>query len=170
MTEPRPRLDRAIDWLVGAENPAGTVYGTLSIGALLAAESGLRDTYPETIGSATLALALYWLGHSYSDLLGHRLDTGQRLTVTDLMWFVLRDSTIPRGACLPLLALLIAWVVGAEQSTGVSAAVWTAAASLLAFELLAGLRARAQPGELVLEGCVGAVMGLGIIALRAILH
>jgi hypothetical protein len=170
VTDQRTRLDRAVGWLVGGDNPAGAVYGTLSIGALLAAESGLHDTYPETVGSVALALVLYWLAHSYANLLGRRLATGEHLTAIELLRTLLRDRAFLRGACPPLLALLIAWGVGAKQSTGLSAAVWTAAASLMAFELLAGLRAQARPAELLLEGCVGATMGLGVLALRAILH
>jgi hypothetical protein len=169
---PRARLlvDRLFGWLAPGEYPAGTVYGTITIGALLAAESGLRDTYPETIGSATLALLLYWLAHSYAELLGHRLATGARLSVSELGRAFVRDWAIVRGAGAPLLALLIGWAVGAAQTTAVTAALWTCAGSLVAFELLAGLRARARPRELVLEGCVGATMGLGVIALKAILH
>jgi len=75
-----------------------------------------------------------------------------------------------RGAGAPLLALLVAWAVGASQETGVTVALWTCVASLLAFELLAGLRARAQPAELALELCIGATMGFGVILLRVILH
>jgi hypothetical protein len=164
------RLHRMVGWLVDEDNPAGMVYGTLSIGTILAAESGLRETYPETVGSAVLALALYWLARSYADLLGQRLASGERLSAAGLARFFVHDRAILRGAYPPLLALLIGWAVGAAQTTALNAAVWTAAGSLVAFELLAGLRARARPAELVFEGCVGAAMGLGILALRAILH
>ncbi len=72
-------------------------------------------------------------------------------------------------------ALLIAWAVGATQATGVEAALWSAVASLIAFELLAGIRARAGrspigPGELVLDAGVGITMGLAILLLRIVLH
>ncbi len=146
------------------------MYGTIAIGALLAAEDGLRETYPETVFSAVLALVLYWFAHSYSDLLGNRLATGERLSVSALGRTFVRDWAIVRGAGAPLIALLIAWAAGAEQTTAVTAALWTCVGSLLALELLAGLRARARPWELVLEGCIGAALGLGVLALRAILH
>ena len=55
------------------QNPAGVVYGTILIGALIAAESGMHDGYPDLIGSSTLALGIYWLAHSYSTVLGRRL-------------------------------------------------------------------------------------------------
>jgi hypothetical protein len=163
-------LRRAIDWIVPAENPGRVVYGLITVGTLLAAESGLHDTYLEAVGSVVLALLLYWLAHAYSELLGERLLTHERLGAQALGRSLLHEWAIVRGGALPLLALVLAWIGGASQETGVLLAVWTAALSLVAFELVAGVRSRSTPKELVLEGCIGATMGLAIIALRAILH
>jgi hypothetical protein len=159
-----------LDRVLPGANPSGSVYGTITIGALLAAETGLRDTYLETVGSVGVALVIYWLAHSYAELLGQRLSAHERLTAAGLGRALGRDWAIVRGAGLPLLALLAAWALGADQETGISIALWTCVASLLAFELLAGLRARAQPRELALELCIGGAMGLGVIVLRVILH
>jgi membrane protein YqaA with SNARE-associated domain len=161
---------RALDWVVPEENPAESIYGTITIGALLAGESALRDTYPETVGSVAVAILIYWLARSYATLLGRRLTVGERLSVTELGRALAHDWAIVRGSGLPLLALLVAWASGASQQTGATAALWTCVGSLLTFELLAGLRTRARPAELALELCVGATMGLGVIALKVILH
>jgi hypothetical protein len=167
---PRNPILRALDRLLPGANPVGTVYGTLTIGALLAAESSLRDTYPETVGAIGLALLLYWLAHSYAELLGGRIAAGERLTAAGLVQALVRDWAIVRGAGSPLLALLIAWAAGAGQETGITVGLWTCVASLVAFELIAGIRARTRPAELALELCVGAAMGFGVILLRVILH
>jgi hypothetical protein len=162
--------ERLARWLLPGSNPAGAIYGQIAIGALLAAESGLHDTYLETDGSALLAIALYWLAHSYAHLLGRRLAARRRLTAAALGRALLEDWAIVRGAVAPLLALTVCWAAGASQRTGVSVALWTTAGSLLVYELIAGLRARARPAELVLEGCVGAAMGVGVLVLRVILQ
>jgi hypothetical protein len=151
-------------------NPAGAVYGTIAIGSLLAAESGLHETYIEMLGSVLLALALYWLAHAYAELLGTRLQTRTRLSAAGLSRAVLNDWAIVRGAGLPILVLLLCWALHAGQETAVTVALWATVASLIGLELLAGLRARARPAELLREGCVGVTMGLGVIALRAIIH
>jgi len=161
---------RALDRLLPGENPVGAVYGTITTGALLAAESSLRDTYPETVGAVAVALLVYWLAHSYAELLGHRIAARERLTVAALARALWRDWAIVRGAGAPLVALLVAWAAGASQETGVTVALWTCVASLFAFELIAGLRARARAAELALELCIGAAMGFGVILLRVILH
>jgi hypothetical protein len=161
---------RLARWIVPERNPEGAVYGLITIGALLAAESGLRETYPETVGSATIAVVLYWFAHSYADVLGLRLTKQRRLAWRELWSTFVQDWSIARGASVPLLALLVAWATGASQATAVTAAVWTAVASLIGFEVAAGVRSHAKPVELVLEVFVGATMGLAILALRALLH
>lgn len=161
---------RVARWIVPQHNPAGAVYGLIAVGSLLAAESGLRDTYPETVGSAAIAVVLYWFAHSYSDVLGLRLAERQGFSWEELGATFARDWSIATGSMMPLLALLVAWATGASQSTAVTAAVWTVVVSLIAFELAAGVRSRAKAPELILEALVGTAMGLAILALRALLH
>jgi hypothetical protein len=158
------------DWLVPSENPSGVVYGVIVIGALLAAESGRHEGYPDAIGSAAIAAALYWLAHAYASVLGRRLASGERLTARALARALAHDWALVRGAAIPLLALLVAWAAGAQQEAAVSAALWSAIASLVLFELIAGVRSRATPAELVLELAVGLAMGMAILVLKIILH
>jgi hypothetical protein len=122
------------------------------------------------IGSTALALGIFWLAHSYSTILGRRLSHQEHLTVGALARALGHEWSIVRGASIPLFTLLIAWAVGASETTGVDAAVWAAIASLIAFELLAGLRAGSTPREFALEGGVGVAMGLAILALKSLAH
>lgn len=140
------------------------------IGALLAAESGRHEGYPDAIGSAVIATGLYWLAHAYASVLGRRLSSGGRLTASALALALAHDWALVRGAAIPLLALLIAWAAGAQQEAAVTAALWSAIGSLIVFELLAGVRSRATPAELVLDAAVGLAMGMAILVLKIILH
>lgn len=156
--------------LVPAGNPAGVVYGVITVGALMAAESGRHESYVDAFASAVFATLLYWLAHAYADLLGRRLETGERLTVGALARALAYDWAIVRGAAIPLLALVIAGVAGAGREAGVTAALRTAVVAVVLFELLAGLRARSTPGELLLKAAVGITMGLAILAVKGILR
>jgi hypothetical protein len=163
-------IRRAVDWLAPGENPARVVYGVVMIGALLAAESGSHDSFAETVGSALIAVGIYWVAHAYSETLGRRLTTPGRLTVGAL-WRALRyEWAIVEGATVPLLVLVFAWVSGASQETAVTAALWSAVASVIIFELVAGIRSEAAPAELALDVGVGALMGLAILAVKVVLH
>lgn len=152
-----------------AEAAGGIAYGLIVIGALLAAESGRHEGYGETIGSALIAAALYWAAHAYTSALGRRISEGERLSGAALWRALAHDLAIVRGAAVPLLVLLVAWASGVELQSAVGAAVWSAVASLVALELTAGIASRASPGELALDACVGAAMGFGILALKALL-
>jgi hypothetical protein len=152
------------------ENPSGAIYGLIVIAALLAAESGRHETYLETFASGVIAACLYWLAHAYATVLGKRLMSRQHLTALALARALAHDWAIMRGASVPLLALLIAWIAGASQQAAVNAALWSAAAGLVVLELAAGSRVHNRRGELVLEVCVGLALGLGVIALRVVLH
>jgi hypothetical protein len=156
--------------LMPAGNVAGVVYGVITVGALMAAESGRHESYLDALASAVVATLLYWLAHSYADLLGRRLATGEPLTARTLGRALVHDWAIVRGAAIPLLALVIAWIVGASRESGVTAALRTAVLTVVVLELLAGIRARSTPGELLLKACVGVTMGIAILAVKGILR
>jgi hypothetical protein len=129
---------RAIDWVEPHDNPAGVVYGTLIIGAVLATESARRETLLETVGATVVALLLYWLAHSYAATLGDRLDRQVPLTAGAVANSLVRDRAIVRGALVPILVLLIASGLGSSLTTAVSISVWASAVTIVAFEVLAG--------------------------------
>jgi hypothetical protein len=161
---------RAIDWILPEKNPTGAVYGTMIVGAVLATESAGRETLVETVTAVALALGLYWLAHAYAATLGQRLDNQTPLSTAALRRALVRDFAIVRGAIAPILALLIAAAAGASLATAVLAAVWTSAVLIVTFEVVAATRAQMRGRELIVQVCVGAIMGLAIIALRVVMH
>jgi hypothetical protein len=156
--------------LVTPDNAAGVVYGVITVGALMAAESGRHESYLDAFASALFATLLYWLAHAYADLLGSRLETGEPLTAAALGRALAHDWAIVRGAAVPLLALVIAWIVGASREAGVTAALRTAVVTVVVFELLAGIRAKSTPRELLLKATVGVTMGVAILAVKGVLR
>jgi hypothetical protein len=163
-------FSRAVDWLISSENPAGQIYGLLAIGALLAAESGLHETHLDTLLSGFVAELGYWLLHSYATVLGERLRGAVRLDLRTLGATLAHDRALLRGAAIPLVAIVVAWIAGADQELGVRIALWTTVACIFAFELLAGMRSGAAPHEVALEAGIGLLLGLSLLALRLILH
>ncbi len=160
---------RLANWLV-PENPARVIYGIIAIGTLLAAESGRHEGYPDLIGSALIAALMFWLAHAYSDALGRRLIESERLSLKGLFRAFADEWAIIRGAMVPLLAIVIAWVLGAAQETALNIALWAAVGSVVLLEFAAGIRSRASPRELALDVGVGVAMGVAIFALKIVLH
>jgi hypothetical protein len=150
--------------------PAGAVYGTISVGVLLAAESALKETYAATVASVVITLLMYVLAHAYAGYTGERLESGEPLSLTGLGRSIAREAWLLIGAGVPLLAVLLAWGLGASLSTAVTAAVWTSAGMLLVIELVAGIRAGESGRDLAAQTALGALLGALVIALRLVLH
>ena len=165
----RGRARRAAALLLPKQNPSRVAYGTILVGALLAAESGHHEGYPGAIASAFTAAGVFWLVHAYTDALERRVRLQERITARGLMHALAREWAIMRGAAIPVIALLLAWVTGASLETAVTVALWSAIATIFVFELAAGIGAGARGRELALDACVGATLGVAMLALKALL-
>ncbi len=191
---PRPPFVRALvrvaRWVDPEDNPSGVVYGTIAVGALLAAESTLRDTYAETIGATLIALAMYWLAHAYSEVVGHRLaaapihlldldkpDDGRgsarpdhSLSAAAVGRALVHQLAIVKGASIPTAALVICWLARVNLTTAVGAALWSSAGTLGYFEVVAAMSARGRWHRIVLESLFGVTLGAGILLLHTVIR
>jgi hypothetical protein len=157
-------------WLVSAKNPAGVIYGVLAVGTLIAAESTRHETYETVISASALALVLYWLAHAYARHLAERLKRPEEWQPRDIGVTLLHEAALVKGAALPIVALLLSWLAGASLSTGVAAALWTAAVELFLLEVAAGVGRKLPPREMAVEVVLGAALAVGILGIRIVLH
>ncbi|MGB9184705.1 MAG: hypothetical protein WCB67_11615 [Solirubrobacteraceae bacterium] len=151
-------------------NPAGLIYGTISVAALLAAESARQETYVRTVGAVVITILLYWLAHSYSEFTGERIKAQVAFSYGGMFATARHEVTVVIGAAGPLVVLLLFWVFGASLGAAVGAAIWTSAAIVIVLEIVIGVRAELTGRELVRQTAVGAILGLLVIALRVLLH
>jgi len=151
-------------------SPAGLVYGTIAIGALLTAESARSETYAKSVVAVVITLLLYWLAYSYAEFTGQRLEKGEPFEFGELGAAAVKELSVLIGASVPLFVLLIFWAAGAQLSAAVSAAIWTSAAMIVIIELVIGVRAQLSGRDLVLQTAFGAMLGLLVLALRVVLH
>ena len=146
------------------------VLGLFVVSVLLAAENAKSETYGETVGAVVLALFLYWLMVSYTRFTASRIEHGERLTMRGLAREMWLDLPLLTGAALPLLVVAICWAAGVSLSLGIRLALWIDAALIVLVEIIAGLRAPLKRHELVMQTLFGATLGLGVLALRVVLH
>lgn len=151
-------------------NPAGLVYGTIAVGALLAAESAQHETYTRTVIAVAIALALYWLSYSYAEFTGRRIAEHEPVTLGGMVEAARSELSVLLGAAMPFIVLLVCWAFGVSLYTAVTVAIWTSAAMVVTIEVLIGVRAELTGRQLVLQSAFGAFLGLLIIALRIVLH
>jgi hypothetical protein len=103
-------------------------------------------------------------------VLGRRLEGGQPVAGLALLRALVAERVLLRGTVVPLVILLGAWAAGIEEITGVTVAIWSVVASLVIFELIAGLRSHSSLRELIVDVTVGLTMGIGILVLKVVLH
>jgi hypothetical protein len=149
---------------------AGLIYGTISVAALLAAESARSETYPKTVGAVGILTILYWIAHSYAEFTAERIQEHEPFTYRGLLLNATRELTVLIGAAIPFFEILVFWAVGASLTTAIASASWTSAGIVAAIEIVIGVRADLKGRELVRQTTVGAVLGLLIVALRVLLH
>lgn len=82
----------------------------------------------------------------------------------------MHDWALVKGAAIPLLALVVAWVTGASQRTAVDVALWSVIASLIGLEFVAGMLSRATRTELALEVGMSIALALGVLVRQIVLR
>jgi len=164
------RFRRLTRWVGPDPNTRGIVLGILTIGALLAAEGTRNDTYFDTGVAVTILLVMYWLGHGYATALGLRLEEGEPWAFGSTLHALRREVTILLGGIVPLGTLLVCWAAGFSLNTGVVAAIIASAATIVALEIAAGMRASLRPAEIAADTVFGAVLGVGLLVVKIILH
>jgi hypothetical protein len=149
---------------------SSAVYGTIAVGALLAAETAQRENYAETIGALALTVVLYWIAHGYASSATRRLREQEHLTAKGLATAMVEQAPILAGAFAPLAMLVVFGIAGASLGHAITAGIWTAAATIVAIEVTAAVRAGAERWELVAQAAIGVVLGLLVIVLKLVLH
>jgi hypothetical protein len=157
-------------WLEPEDNPSGVIYGTIAVGAVLAAESTRRETFADTIEATVIILGLYWLAHTYASVVGDRLKTRDGLSVTGFWRTFLHEGSIVKGGAIPVAVLAVTWAAGVSLQTGVIASLWSSAAALAGFEIIATLRSRVTGAQRFTQIALGALLGAGILLVRVVLH
>jgi hypothetical protein len=153
-----------------ADRLGTAIYGAITVGALLAAESAQRETYGATVAAVAVATILYWLAHAYAEVVSWRVRESRRLTMGGLRRALLNEAPIMVGGVIPLLAVLVEWVAGASLDTAVVAALWADVVTIVVAEVIVAVRANLTGRELIVQSLVGALLGLLIIGLRLVLH
>ena len=158
----RPRATR---------NPASAVYGTVLAGSLIAVE-GARDdvNVPRLVTVVLVTQCVYWLAHSYSELIGGRINSGQRPRRGEITQLLREDWSLVTASFVPLAVTVLGWAAGVPANSAVLAGLWANVATLAGWALLAGRRARLRSAELLLYVVVSAVFGIALVLLKILVH
>lgn len=154
-----------------SRNPASAVYGTVLAGSLIAVE-GAHDQVDvlRLVAVVLVTQCVYWLAHTYSELVGGRITSGRRPRRGEVTHLLAEEWPLVSASFEPLAVLLVARALGASGNTAVLAGLWAGAVMLAGWALLAGRRARLRGGELLLYVAVSAGFGAVLVLLKTLLH
>ena len=147
------------------------MYGTVIAGSLIATE-GARDPVdlPRRVVLVLVSQLVYWLAHVYAELVGQRIETGRRPRRSDVAHLLREEWSLVAASYGPLLAVVLARLVGAGSNAAVLAGLWTATGVLVLWALVAGRRGRMRGAELVLYVVLSAAFGCALVLLKTLLH
>jgi hypothetical protein len=163
---------RLLKWVEPEDNPRNTIYGALGTGLVIAAVDPATESYLRVVIATAVAVATYWLAHGYAHWVGERLRPRAHhgRSAGGLVGALSHEWPLVEGAAIPLVALLVSWAAGAPLTAGVPAAVWTAAAALMVFEIAGGLRRQLRAWQLLTNAGIGLVLGGALLAVKMLLH
>jgi hypothetical protein len=162
----RAPIDVVATWLGLHANPAGVIFGTITVGAVLAGENAKGETVPTSVEVSLLVVALFWVVHAWSDDAGERLKQHRRLRWRPLAATLEHQASILRSVLVPVLVLVIAGMCGASDATALWIGMITCAVLLVLIELISALRNRLPLGQVLIETAAGAVFGCALLVLH----
>jgi hypothetical protein len=162
----RSFIDVIAGWLGLRSNPAGVIFGTITIGAVLAGENAKSESVATSVEVAILVVALFWVVHSWSDDTGERLLQHRRLLWRPLATTLEHQASILRSILLPVVVLGIAGLAGASDATALWIGTITCAVLLVLIELVSALRNRLALTQVLIETAAGATFGCALLVLH----
>jgi hypothetical protein len=150
-------------------NLRGAVFGTVTAAAVIAATSAHEDPLTTILIATIGTLIVFWLAHIYEAVLeGHH--EGTRLTWNTVWKAVVYELPVIE-APLPSVLLLGAGAIGLlGYDVAVNLALWMAVAQLVIWSLVAARRQGWSWTASLVFAAISGAFGLGIIALKALLH
>ena len=139
-TRPRePEEQVAAARAPGPRRAAG-IYGTIITAAVLAAAGDNVRTLPLAV-SIVVTLLVYWLAEEYAEILGEQIEGGRLPTRRDVRAALAATWPMVSASGLPLLALVLARLLGASDSAAATAGLVTAVVLLVIYAWSAGVAA-----------------------------
>ncbi len=159
-------IDVVARWLGLASNPAGVIFGTITVGAVLAGENAKGESVATSVEVALLVVLLFWLVHAWSDDTGERIKQRRRLQWRPLVATLEHQASILRAVLVQVVVLGIAGLAGASDAIALWLGTVTCAVLLVLIELISALRNRLPVAQVLVETAAGAAFGCALLVLH----
>lgn len=167
MADPTPTTRRdPLGLVAGGE---GTITGTVVCAAAIAYAGGHVDSVWELTGIILGTVAVYWIAHLHAVTIGSAL-THRHHPVAAIRHAFAETWPIVTASVIPVGALLVSTLLGAELATAAWSALVATIVLLTAYSYLAGRRGGLDRWGCLAAAAVGAAIGVLVALLKVGLH
>src|SRR5262249_39915432 len=94
------------------------VYGSFLVGSVVGVAYEADDSVATLTGSVLGSMVIFWVAHTWSDVIGERIAVGSRFRRRDVLVVARREWPLFEAALLPALLLALAWAGVWSRDTG----------------------------------------------------
>lgn len=140
------------------------IYGTIITAAVLAAGAKL-ETSALAVG-VLITLIVYWAAEQYAEVLGGQIEHGRLPSWRSIRAGLVSTWPMVSAAYLPVLALVLARLLGASKPTAANIALAVAVLLLLIHGWAAGRAAQLRGRQLLIATSIAGGLGVTMIILK----
>jgi hypothetical protein len=165
-----PNWTQASNPATGAneESTAAGLYGVIVSSAVMAASHANGAVV--VAASVVITLVVYWAAERYARLVAERIHDGRRPTWREVRRQLTQGWEFVTASFLPLVVMIVVRLLGAGVSGAVLAGLICSTALLCAAGWEIGRRGQLSTRERLVSAAVAGLFGVGMIAMKALLH
>jgi hypothetical protein len=150
-----------------ARRRSAGIYGTIVASAVLAAGGAHLATAPLAV-AVVVTLLVYWAAEGYAELLGEHAHAGQLPTWSHVRASLAAIWPMVTASYVPLLALLVARLLGADTKTAATVALVVAIVLLLVHGWAGGKASQLHGLRLFAVTLIAGAFGVTMILLKLV--
>lgn len=147
----------------------GAITGTVVCAAAIAYGAGHLDSLGHLCLAILGTVAVYWLAHLHAVTLGSSL-THRHHPLDALRHALAETAPLAGASVVPLIALLLCRLAGAELRVAAWVALIATIGLLAVYSYVAGSRGGLDAGGRLVSACAGAGIGVLVALLKVVLH
>jgi len=145
---------------------AAAVYGSILAASLIAVFRAEHDSPETTALSLAATMAVFWLAHAWSAVLGERIHAGHPLGYRRVLVIARAEWPLVEAAFAPTVILGLGWAGLLSTKTSENLALAACLIQLLAWGFAVGREAYHAWWAAVLAGLGNGLLGLGLVWLE----
>jgi hypothetical protein len=151
--------------------PAGAIYGTIVVLAVIAGVSEDTEAGAASVLGAVLVTALaLWIAHVYAESLASRLADAKATWREIVRRAIVQEWPLAEAALVPAAPLLLGAVGVLSRESAIDVAIALALADLFTWGAAVGRASNQAPRRAALSGLLNVALGGIVVGLKLVVH